>query len=63
MLVLARKVGESIIVDGPCKIIVTSMKNGQVRLGIEAPQTTDIWREEVWDQRQEQAKEQANDRS
>jgi len=48
MLVLTRKPGESIIMDGGIKIMVCEVRGDRVRLGIEAPQDKKIHREEVW---------------
>ncbi|NBT57491.1 carbon storage regulator [bacterium] len=48
MLVLTRKLGESIAIDDDIKIVVVQIKGKQVRLGIEAPQNTKIHREEVY---------------
>jgi carbon storage regulator len=47
MLVLTRKVGSSIVIDGQIKIQVVQIKGRQVRLGIEAPKETKVHREEV----------------
>ena len=48
MLVLTRKIGESIAIDSHIKIRVVQIKGKQVRLGIEAPKETKIHREEVF---------------
>jgi carbon storage regulator len=48
VLVLTRKVGESITIDDNIKIRVVQLKGKQVRLGIEAPKETKIHREEVY---------------
>ncbi len=48
MLVLTRKLGESIAIDDHIKIRVVQIKGKQVRLGIEAPMETKIHREEVY---------------
>jgi carbon storage regulator len=48
MLVLTRKLGESIAIDDHIKITVVQIKGKQVRLGIEAPIETKIHREEVY---------------
>jgi carbon storage regulator len=48
MLVLTRKLGESIAIDDHIKIRVVQIKGKQVRLGIEAPKDTQIHREEVY---------------
>ncbi len=49
MLVLTRKLGESIAIDDHIKITVVQIKGKQVRLGIKAPKETKIHREEVYD--------------
>jgi len=64
MLVLTRKLGESIAVDDHIKIVVVQIKGKQVRLGIQAPKETKIHREEVYQsikqQNQEAAKKSAD---
>ncbi len=57
MLVLTRKIGESIAIDDHIKIVVVQIKGKQVRLGIKAPAETKIHREEVYLAIQEQNKE------
>lgn len=54
MLVLTRKLGESIAIDDNIKIVVVQIKGKQVRLGIKAPQETKIHREEVYQAIQDQ---------
>jgi len=54
MLVLTRKLGESIAIDDNIKIVVVQIKGKQVRLGIKAPKETKIHREEVYMAIQEQ---------
>ena len=49
MLILTRKVGESITIgDGSISVSVMEIKGRQVRLGIEAPPETPIHRQEVF---------------
>ncbi len=48
MLVLTRKLGESIAIDDHIKVVVVQIKGKQVRLGIQAPKETKIHREEVY---------------
>ena len=48
MLVLTRKLGESIAIDDHIKIVIVQIKGKQVRLGIQAPKETKIHREEVY---------------
>ncbi len=57
MLVLTRKLGESIAIDDHIKIVVVQIKGKQVRLGIQAPKETKIHREEVYTAIQDQNKE------
>ena len=60
MLVLTRKLGESIAIDDHIKIVVVQIKGKQVRLGIKAPTETKIHREEVYLAIQDQNKEAAH---
>lgn len=49
MLILTRKVGESITIgDGSISVSVMEIKGRQVRLGIEAPPETSIHRQEIF---------------
>jgi carbon storage regulator len=48
MLILTRNQNESVIIDDDIKITVLSDKHGQVKLGIEAPEDVEIWREEIY---------------
>lgn len=59
MLVLTRKLGESIAIDDHIKIMVVQIKGKQVRLGIQAPKETKIHRQEVYESIQESNKEAA----
>ncbi|MFL2705960.1 MAG: carbon storage regulator CsrA [Gammaproteobacteria bacterium] len=49
MLVLSRRVEESLLIDKDIKITVLDIKGGQVRLGITAPQSIKVHREEIFD--------------
>ena len=48
MLVLSRRVDESLFIDKVIKITVLDIKGGQVRLGITAPESIKVHREEVF---------------
>ncbi|MCP4723550.1 MAG: carbon storage regulator CsrA [bacterium] len=48
MLILTRKVGESINIGNDIKVTVVSLEGGQVRLGIEAPRDVIVHREEIF---------------
>ena len=45
MLVLSRRVDESLLIDKDIKITVLDIKGGQVRLGITAPQSIKVHRD------------------
>jgi carbon storage regulator len=47
MLVLTRKTGQQIVIDGNIRITVTSCGDGRVRLGIEAPRDVRVDRGEI----------------
>lgn len=47
MLILTRRVGEAILIDGGVRIVVLGSDNQGVRLGIEAPDSVGILREEI----------------
>ena len=53
MLVLTRKVGEVVIIDGCITVTVVSVDGNKIRLGITAPPEVRIDREEVHRQRME----------
>jgi carbon storage regulator len=47
MLVLSRRTNEAILIDGNIRITVTRIHGNQVSLGIEAPGSVGIYREEL----------------
>ena len=48
MLVVTRKIGQRVILDGGIAVeVVSQMSGGKVRLGISAPSDVGIWREEL----------------
>jgi carbon storage regulator len=47
MLVLTRRRGEGVAIGPDIRIVVLGIKNGQVRLGVEAPRTTEVHRDEI----------------
>jgi carbon storage regulator len=47
MLVLSRRLGERIVIDGGIVVTVVQVKASQVRIAIEAPPHVGIYREEI----------------
>ncbi len=47
MLVLSRRLGESLQIGDNITVKVLDMQGGQVRIGIEAPRSISVHREEV----------------
>ena len=56
MLILPRKVGESVIIGDDITITVLSVRGNQVKLGVQAPKEVSVHREEIY-QRIQQTKE------
>jgi carbon storage regulator len=53
MLVLTRRIGEEIVIDGNIRVMVVAVKGDKVRLGISAPPFITVDRREVHEQRAE----------
>jgi carbon storage regulator len=47
MLVLSRKLGERIVINGNIVVTVVKIDRNQIRLGIEAPHDVPVFREEI----------------
>jgi carbon storage regulator len=57
MLILARKPGESVIIDGRIVVTVMRLEGDVVKIGIEAPVDVPIHRREVYDEIQRNNRE------
>jgi carbon storage regulator len=53
MLVLTRKIGEEIVINGNIRVTLTAIKGDRVRIGIAAPLDVRVDRAEVNQYRQE----------
>lgn len=48
MLILTRRVGETLMVDDDVTATVLDVKGNQVRIGVNAPKDTPVHREEIY---------------
>lgn len=48
MLILTRRVGETLIIDDNISITVLGLKGNQIRIGINAPKKISIYRKEIY---------------
>ena len=57
MLILTRRVGETIMIGDDVAVTVLGVKGNQVRVGVNAPKETSVHREEIYERikREEQA--------
>jgi carbon storage regulator len=57
MLILTRRVGETVMIGDEVTVTVLGVKGGQIRLGINAPRSVTVHREEIYERikREEQS--------
>ena len=48
MLILTRRIGETLIINDDIKVTVLGIQGSQVRIGISAPKDVSIMREELY---------------
>ncbi len=49
MLILTRKVGESIMIGESVEVKVLGLRAGQIKIGIEAPKDVEVHRQEIYE--------------
>ena len=55
MLILSRKVGDEIIIDGRIRVTITAIKGDRVKVGVSAPPEVQVDRAEIHQKRQQWA--------
>ena len=53
MLVLSRRIGETLCIGDNIRIKIVEVKGGQVRIGIDAPKEVEVHRSEIYKKIQE----------
>ncbi len=54
MLILARRINEQIVIGDSIRISIIDIRGDQVKLGIDAPRSVKVYRQEVFDAIQEE---------
>ncbi len=59
MLILTRRVGESLMIGDNVNVTVLGVKGNQVRIGVDAPKDVAVHREEIYQRIQQEKAEEA----
>ncbi len=54
MLILTRRVGESLMIGDNVNVTVLGIRGNQVRIGVDAPKDVAVHREEIYDRIQQE---------
>lgn len=62
MLILTRRVGETLMIDDDVRVTVLGVNGNQVRIGVDAPKDIAVHREEIYQRIQNEKSECAGNR-
>lgn len=48
MLILTRRIGETLMIGDDVKVTVLNIQGGQARIGVDAPEQIEVHREEIY---------------
>ena len=60
MLILTRRVGETVVIGEDISVTVLGVKGNQIRLGINAPKDVAVHRQEIFDRIQNESNDSAD---
>ncbi len=60
MLILTRRVGETLMIGEEVSVTVLGIKGNQVRIGVNAPKDVSVHREEIYERIQREKQEPGN---
>ncbi|CAM3888203.1 carbon storage regulator CsrA [Avibacterium volantium] len=60
MLILTRKVGESLLIGDEISITILSVRGNQIKVGVNAPKEVSVYREEIYQRIREAKDEQSS---